>query len=124
MTNKSSLLIGFALLAVGIGTGAFGAHALEKMLTPDRLETWKTAVDYQMWNALGLVGMALVSSHFDINLRMSQLFVTIGIFIFAGSLYTLCLTDNTIFGAITPIGGVSLIAGWLIGSFKIAKHLK
>lgn len=124
MTNKHSLILGFLFLAIGIATGAFGAHALESRLTPDRLETWKTAVDYQMWNALGLILLALVGKQFNVTLKASQIMITIGIFIFSGSLYTLCLSDISIFGAITPFGGVSLIIGWLLACFNIAKNIK
>ena len=119
--NSQIALAGF-LLALAVGLGAFGAHALENILTPERLQTWETAVFYQTWNALGLVLIALVSKIFQKELKLASNLILLGIFIFSGSLYTLCLTDIGLFGAITPIGGISLIAGWIVFGWKLVKQ--
>ncbi len=119
--NSHIALAGF-LLALAVGFGAFGAHALENILTTERLQTWETAVFYQTWNALGLVLIALVSKIFQKELKLASNLILLGIFIFSGSLYTLCLTDIGLFGAITPIGGISLIAGWIVFGWKLVKQ--
>ncbi|MFT7580100.1 MAG: uncharacterized membrane protein YgdD (TMEM256/DUF423 family) [Myxococcota bacterium] len=97
----------------GVIAGAFGAHALKATLTPARLATWETAVDYQVWHALALLLACLLIGRVTGKLA-SAVFVlfVVGIVIFSGSLYLLCLTDTAWLGAITPIGGASFIAGW------------
>ena len=97
----------FGFLAVLLG--AFGAHGLEERLTElDRVETWETAVFYHFIHALALFGLSLMP-------RPSKGAVygfIIGILIFSGSLYVLSLTGITKLGAITPIGGLAMMAGW------------
>lgn len=110
---KVYLSIAGFLLALAVGMGAFGAHALEGILTPDRLQTWETAVFYHTWNTLGILLVVLISKAYDISLRRVIVLLLLGIFIFSGSLYTLCLSDIGLFGAITPIGGLFLIVAWI-----------
>jgi uncharacterized membrane protein YgdD (TMEM256/DUF423 family) len=96
-----------AFLAVALG--AFGAHALEDFLKEaGRVETWQTAVFYHLTHSIALAWVA-GSRGRD---AVPQWAFTVGILIFGGSLYALCLTGITIFGAITPLGGLSLLAGW------------
>ncbi len=101
----------FALLAVV--AGAFGAHALKQRISADMLTTFEIAVRYQMYHALGLIAVAWTSSQWNSRLFLPAgwLFV-IGVLIFSGSLYILSLTGMRWLGAITPIGGLALIAGW------------
>lgn len=105
---------GLALLAVAFG--AFGAHALRDIVTPERLQTFETGVRYQMYHALALLIMSVLPLK---NYRAAW-FLLMGTIVFSGSLYILVLSDIGIFGAITPIGGVLQIIGWalLIFSFK------
>ncbi len=110
--QKRSLALAGFLLATGIGLGAFGAHALENVLTAQRLQTWETAVSYQMWNSLGILAVVLAGTSFQINVVWITRLLFTGIFIFSGSLYALCLTNISWLGAITPIGGVAFIVGW------------
>lgn len=120
MTSPEKLLgIAGAMLAIAIGCGAFGAHALKDILTIERLETWQTAVQYQAWNALGIMIVILVGKTFSINVKPISILLLIGIFIFSGSLYILCLTDISWLGAITPIGGVLFIVGWSLFGWKL-----
>lgn len=95
--------------ATAVAAGAFGAHALVDVLTPDRLDTWNTAARYQLIHAVALLAL----SGFDVRRRgrVAALW-TAGTLIFSGSLYLLCLSGIGVLGAITPIGGVLLIAGW------------
>jgi uncharacterized membrane protein YgdD (TMEM256/DUF423 family) len=96
-----------AFLAVALG--AFGAHALEEFLeNTGRVETWQTAVFYHLTHSLALFWVAGQRTR-DV---VPQWAFVAGIVIFGGSLYVLCLTGITVFGAITPIGGLSLLAGW------------
>lgn len=121
---KPNQLLGISgfLLAIAVATGAFGAHALEKVLTPERLETWNTAVLYHFLNSLGLVGVAVVSRIWKVNLKLASGLILGGILIFSGSLYTLCLTDTAWLGMITPLGGVSFIVGWTGFGIRMFRH--
>ncbi len=99
---------GFCFLAVGLG--AFGAHALKGTLqTNDTVEVWKTAVLYHFVHALALLVLAALPA---LNRAASSLFV-VGIVIFSGSLYFLALTNIKWLGAITPLGGLCFLAGWI-----------
>ena len=101
----------FGLLAVGLG--AFGAHALKAVLTETgREETYELAVRSQFYHTLALLGIGILIEKFP-KLKIAALFFTVGIIIFSGSLYTLALTNQTLWGAVTPIGGIFLLAGWL-----------
>lgn len=115
MSNpKIIIAIAALLLAVAVAAGAFGAHALKSTLSPERLETWQTAVQYHAWHALGLMLIALIGAQFQIVITWPASLILAGIIIFSGSLYTLCLSGIGWFGAITPIGGVAFIAGWIV----------
>jgi len=102
--------IGAVFGFLGVALGAFGAHALEAHLVElGRVETWETAVLYNLVHAVAvLLPAAGAGKRFP-----AALFFAIGTTIFSGSLYILCLTGMTWLGAITPIGGVFLLAGWL-----------
>ncbi|MEQ8579190.1 MAG: DUF423 domain-containing protein [Balneola sp.] len=123
MTNPTILVIASFLAALAVGLGAFGAHALEESLSPKRLDTWNTAVTYHMWHALALIALALVSRVFEVDLAWSLNLIVAGIFIFSGSLYLLCLTDTSWLGAITPIGGICFILGWLMAGWKFITQI-
>ena len=99
---------------LGVALGAFGAHALRARLSPDMLRVWETAVNYQFWHALALLGVGLLV------LRTQSAWLTaagslfaLGLLLFSGSLYALALSGIRPLGAITPIGGVLLLGGWL-----------
>lgn len=98
-----------ALGALAVMTGAFGAHGLEDKVTPERLETWRTAAHYHLVHA---VALGLVAAHPETP-KWAGILFTAGILVFAGSLYLLVLLDKGWLGAITPIGGLCLIAGWI-----------
>ena len=107
-------------MALAVMTGAFGAHALKTRLSPEALSWWQTAVAYQMWHALGLVALGVLlklstpSAMLPVTgIQTSALLLQIGIVIFSGSLYAMALGAPRWFGAITPIGGLAFIAGWL-----------
>lgn len=98
----------------GVAAGAFGAHALKTRLDPDALAIFDTAARYQMLHALGLVGSAWVAHQWPGRAaRASALCFAAGIMLFSGSLYALSLSGIRWLGAITPVGGLLLILGWL-----------
>ncbi len=102
--------IAAALLFLGVGLGAFGAHALKGTLQANETtEVWKTAVLYHFIHALALLILAALPAS---SRAPSALFIT-GIVIFSGSLYLLALTNIKWLGAITPPGGLCFLAGWL-----------
>ena len=100
--------------SLGVAAGAFGAHGLEDRLTPDALEIWKTAATYQMYHALALLGAAWLAHEVPSTATTTAGWCFIGgILVFSGSLYLLALTGVGKLGAITPFGGLALIAGWI-----------
>ena len=104
-----------ALSAVlGVGAGAFGAHALRARLTAEHLAVFETAARYQMYHALGLLAVAWAVTRWPGALAVwaGWLFAA-GTVLFSGSLYVLALTGIRWWGAVTPLGGVAFLAGWL-----------
>jgi uncharacterized membrane protein YgdD (TMEM256/DUF423 family) len=98
--------------ALAVVLGAFGAHALKSRVGPDELDIWKTAVLYQATHALALVLFGLFRQRRVASAAPGWCFLA-GSAIFSGTLYGLALGGPRILGAITPIGGVLFIAGWL-----------
>ncbi|MBT8041330.1 MAG: DUF423 domain-containing protein [Xanthomonadales bacterium] len=100
---------------LGVVTGAFGAHALEQMFSPDRLDTWEKAVDYLFFHSLGLFLVGMLD-RFESRPchRWTGLLMLVGIVLFSGSLFALVLSGVTALGMVTPFGGVSLILAWLL----------
>jgi uncharacterized membrane protein YgdD (TMEM256/DUF423 family) len=95
--------------------GAFGAHALETRIPAALLDTWQTAVQYQMFHTLALVGVGILQREPALQAALQRVaaFFLAGIVIFCGSLYVLALSGLTWLGMVTPIGGLLFLAGWL-----------
>lgn len=118
--DKQFLSISFILGAIAVAFGAFGAHALRELVDEKAIQTWQTAVQYHFYHlfAIALTGILLKQGINVWYKRAGYLFIA-GIFIFSGSLYIMTLlkatgaTSVNWLGAITPIGGVCFIAGWL-----------
>ena len=120
---KSLLIIGSVFAALSVLLGAFGAHGLKNRLSIEDLAIFETAVRYQMYHALGILFMGLAS--FDITEKLVSApayFLILGIIVFSGSLFLLVFTNLRWFGAITPIGGLCLIIGWLLFAYNIYFH--
>lgn len=103
---------------LAVAFGAFGAHALKEKLSEKYLAIWETAVQYQMFHALALVAIGILMSsklfgHVS-SLNAAGYFILVGIILFSGSLYVLSLTGIGVLGAITPIGGVAFLVGWIL----------
>lgn len=113
---------------LSVAMGAFGAHALKAVLSPEMLAVYKTAVTYQMWHALGL-GLTAILRAQNPGSRLiiySGWLMFSGIVLFSGSLYILSLSGIKWLGMITPLGGVCFLAAWLlliIFSFNLEKSV-
>jgi len=113
MQARSFIATAAILMFTGVAAGAFGAHGLKQMLSADMLAIWQTAVTYQMVHGLGMLALGIMLQQQDnALLRKAAWAMLAGVIIFSGSLYALALTGVRILGAITPIGGVALLAGW------------
>lgn len=127
--QRFAALAGALYGATGVLLGAFGAHALRSELSPRLLETWQTAVSYQLLHALALLCVFLVAGRINSSpemsrhpdglrhaagpLRVAGVAFALGVLLFSGSLYILCLTGSALLGPVTPLGGISLIVGWV-----------
>lgn len=116
MRYHTSFVIGAVLAAAGVGLGAFGAHGLRAVMEPAMLANWETGVRYHMYAALALLALGLRPEQ-----RRAPWFVLAGAVVFAGSLYVMALTGARWLGAITPIGGVLLIAGLLLAAVDVRR---
>jgi uncharacterized membrane protein YgdD (TMEM256/DUF423 family) len=110
---KLFIFIGGSLGLLGVGLGAFGAHALKERLSESGLSSWETAVSYQMYHALVLlfVGLWLLLDG-PTSLRYAGVLFMVGIVLFSGSIFALVLGAGSWLGPLTPLGGVILIAAW------------
>ena len=110
-----SALLPAGLGATGMAAGAFGAHVLADHVTPQRLETWETAARYHRVHAVVLLVVEVAGIPSPLPRRL----LTLGVLLFSGSLYLLVLLDLPILGAVTPFGGLALIAGWMSLAWKL-----
>ena len=115
----------FAAIAAFLGglavmLGAFGAHAIKDRVSVADLEIWKTGAHYHLVHAVALLALALNDKAGKYK-TVCWLWI-IGIVIFGGSLYVLTLTQIRAFGAVTPLGGLCLIIGWVVLGLKLLKH--
>ncbi|OWY19440.1 DUF423 domain-containing protein [Sphingobacteriales bacterium UPWRP_1] len=120
--QKNFIVIAALLAAAAVMLGAFGAHGLKAKLTPDQLQVFETGVKYQFYHALGLflLGLLMFQHHSNPLLVYAGYAFMAGILLFSGSLYL--LANKTLLGIegwrwlgpVTPLGGLSFIAGWLL----------
>ena len=108
--NRSLLQCAAVLGALAVAAGAFGAHALRSRLEPEALAWWQTAVQWHVVHAVALVAIAPLAGR---AVRIAGACFVAGILIFSGTLYVLAWTGARWLGAVTPVGGLLLIAGWL-----------
>lgn len=113
--HRIHLAAGALLAGLGVAAGAFGAHALRDLVSTDRLAVFETAVRYQLIHALAVVVAAMLwDRDDDPRWRTVSTAFLAGTVLFSGSLYALVLTGTTWLGAVTPFGGVTFIAGWIL----------
>lgn len=117
--NRTFVTLGSLLAFLGVALGAFGTHALRERVTERALETWNTGVHYHTIHAIAIVVVGLLCAHSEAKgVRIAGWLFTIGIAIFGGSLYLLVLLDQRWLGAITPLGGLAFLSGWLTLAFS------
>ena len=117
--NKKIVLFASAAIGLGIILGAFGAHALKELLSADKLASFETGVKYQFYMGFGLLVLGLNEDRFPFDLKWVYRLIIIGMCLFSVSIYLLPMQDPlgvklSFLGAITPLGGLSLIMGWAI----------
>lgn len=125
---KKNIIIGAVLGFLAVALGAFGAHALEDLLVKnDYQAVWETGVQYQMFHAVAILVIGVLMSKNVIgnvkSLRVAATAMLIGTILFSGSLYVMAVTKITVLGAITPIGGIAFLIGW-VALMMAAKQVK
>ena len=107
--------VGAVLAGVGVALGAFGAHGLRSRVGPDLLAVWNTGVQYHLLHALAVLVVSVAAGRLTGTvLPVAAWLFVIGIALFSGSLYVMTLTGARWLGAVTPLGGVSFLAGWAL----------
>lgn len=122
--NKTILLTGLILGILAIVLGAFGAHGLKRILGADELNTFETGVKYQMYHALFLIFLSMLTMVSEGTKKAVFYLIVLGVLFFSFSIYFLATNKMTAFdfrkiGFITPIGGLLLIAGWCLLFFRV-----
>ena len=107
--------LGATFAGLAVAFGAFGAHALRATLSPEDLVTFEIGVRYQMYHALALFVVAWATTHWSsAALTAAGWSFVVGIVVFSGSLYVLVLTGQRWLGAVTPLGGMAFLVGWVL----------
>ena len=120
--NRRYRLLGSTLALCAVLFGAFGAHALRETLSAhDSIQTWETAVRYQMWHALALILLSMIPGPQSMPKIAGPCFV-VGSLLFSGSLYGLALDGPKWLGPVTPLGGLCLMIGWLLLVYSSYKN--
>jgi uncharacterized membrane protein YgdD (TMEM256/DUF423 family) len=115
--DRLFITLGALSACLAVAAGAFGAHGLRDRLSASLLDTFQTGATYQMYHALALVGVGILLARFSVDgsawLSAAGWLFVAGSVLFSGSLYALALSNTPWFGAITPLGGVAFLLGWL-----------
>ena len=109
--------IGIIFCMLSVIIGAFGAHSLENTIA-DKMETFKTGVQYQIFHGLALIFTGVLSKILEIDLSASGYLFIAGIILFSGSLYLIAIYKYSILGMVAPIGGLSFIIAWALLLYK------
>lgn len=120
---KRSLLAGSILLALAVLIGAFGAHGLKSMVTPEKLVTFETGVRYHFYHGLALLFLGVyqqMTNSFKLNLSFYSFIA--GILLFSFNCYFYVLSGEKVFAMIVPVGGLLFVLGWLRLSYVIYKE--
>lgn len=120
---KVWLTLGSGGMFLAVAAGAFGAHILKKILSPDLMAIYETAVHYHVYHALGLlvIGSLTLWLPSATLLRWSGGLMVLGLLLFSGSLYALSLSGVRWLGAVTPLGGIALLAAWFMLAVAVIK---
>lgn len=118
---RTALKAGSIFAALAVILGAFGAHALKQVLTPELLQTFETGVKYQFYHSLALLASGILYGSFSNKfIKSASSFFITGIALFSGSIYALVMLKSNGqvglggLGLLTPIGGVFFILGWIM----------
>jgi len=119
---KKALVLGSLLLAVGVLIGAFGAHGLKNMVTPDKLVTFETGVRYHFYHAFGILFLGVVQQILQTQkFNVSLYSFLVGILLFSFNCYLYALTGIKTFAMIVPVGGTLFVLGWIVMMVKFLK---
>jgi uncharacterized membrane protein YgdD (TMEM256/DUF423 family) len=116
--DRRLVTAGAVLTGLAVVLGAFAAHALQSRVGADALGWWHTAVEYQMWHALAVVALGLAGLRWA---RLPAWLFVGGTVVFSGTLYAMALGAPRLLGAITPLGGLTLIAGWAVLAIRATR---
>ena len=120
MNNLLIIKIGVIFSMLSVIIGAFGAHALENIIE-NKIDIFKTGIQYHMFHSLAIILTGIISKTFELPMHnVAYLFIT-GIILFSGSLYLIAIYKHSFLGAITPIGGMSFIIGWILLFYTLVK---
>lgn len=123
---KGSIISGAVHGFIAVALGAFGAHALENVLDEYSTDIWNTAIQYQMLHAVALIAVGILMSRSLFGevkkLKQAMICFNLGVVFFSGSLFILALSGIKVLGAITPIGGVLFLAGWILVIISTMNH--
>lgn len=119
---KVFIILGAINAFLAVALGAFGAHGLEGKVSDHYLDVWETAVQYQMFHAIGLFAIGILMQLTNASLLNTAGWLMLaGIIFFSGSLYVLAVSGVSVLGAITPIGGVLFLAAWVLVTIGFIK---
>lgn len=126
MTSKSlaknSIVLGALFLMLAVLIGAFGAHGLKSIVTPEKLVTFETGVRYHFYHGFGILLVGILQQLFPtLNLRVSLYAFAVGIILFSFNCYLYVLSDIKVFAMIVPVGGLMFVLGWLIMGVRALK---
>jgi uncharacterized membrane protein YgdD (TMEM256/DUF423 family) len=126
MSARLALTLAGIFMFAAVALGAFGAHALRGQLDPQMTVVWQSAVHYQAWHAIALLGIGSLLLHFPNNrgFQLAAWLFVIGNLLFAGSLYVIAVTGIRGLGAVTPLGGGAFLAGWAVFAWSAWRNLR
>jgi len=118
--DRLFFILGCSSAFIAVAAGAFGAHALRNRISPEAFNSFEVGVRYQMYHALALLAISWAITRWpNVNVSLAGWFFVVGTVLFSGSLYALSFTGIRVFGAITPLGGVLFLLGWLYLGWSI-----
>lgn len=116
--NRNLVAVAAALAGAAVMLGAFGTHGLTGRLDTQQLGWWQTAVQYQAWHAVAVLSLGISGSDW---VRLPAWILALGALIFAATLYAMALGAPRWFGAVTPLGGLLMIAGWILLAWRAVR---
>lgn len=119
---KRSIVLGTIFLALAVLIGAFGAHGLKSMVTPEKLVTFETGVRYHFYHGVGLILLGFFKQLYpETKISVAMTSFLVGILLFSFNCYLYVLTDIKTFAMIVPLGGVMFVVGWITFFWKALK---